>query len=161
MTTAPTARPTWTRSLRDVPAKWRKRSRIERRLLLEAFVLLGVARLLVLSVPFRWLAASLGERMRESAPEAASADLQLARLIGQAVRSAANNTPWESVCLPQAVAGHWMLRRRSIAATLYLGVTKETDKPEQLAAHAWLRCGDIILTGAAGHRQFTVVATFA
>lgn len=157
----PIARPTRLGWLLSVPAKWRKRSRIEQLLLLEAFALLGVARLLVLSVPFRWLAASLGERMRESQPEAAPADLHLARLIGQAVRSAAGNTPWQSVCLPQAVAGQWMLKRRDIAATLYLGVTKESSRAEQLAAHAWLRCGDLILTGAAGHRQFTVVATFS
>ena len=157
-TTTPT---NWLTYLRSVPAKWRRRNRTERLLLLEAFVLLGIARLLVLTIPFRWLAVSLGARMRESAPEAPPADLQYARLIGQAVRSAAGNTPWESVCLPQAVTGQWMLKRRRIAATLYLGVAKADAKPEQLAAHAWLRCGEAIITGASGHRQFTVVATFA
>lgn len=147
--------------IRSVPAKWRKRSGAERLLLLEAFALLGVARLLVLTMPFRWLAGSLGEHMAQSAPEATPDDLRCARLIGQAVRSAANNTPWQSVCLPQAVAGQWMLKRRGIAATLYLGVAKADARPEQLAAHAWLRCGETIITGSAGHRQFTVVATFS
>lgn len=151
----------WLKSFRDVPAKWRRRNRIERLLLLEAFILLGIARLLVLSIPFRWLAVSLGKHMRESAPQAEPADLQQARLIGQAIRSVANNTPWDSVCLPQAVAAQWMLKWRRIAATLYLGVAKADARPEQLAAHAWLRCGDVILTGAAGHRQFTAVATFS
>lgn len=152
---------TWFKSLHDVPAKWRRRNRTERLLLLEAAVLLGIARLLVLTIPFRWLAGSLGKRMNESGTLIAEADLQLARLIGQAIRSAANNTPWKSVCLPQAVAGQWMLKRRRIAATLYLGVAKNENKTEKLAAHAWLRCGDAILTGAKGHRQFTVVATFS
>lgn len=147
--------------LRTVPAKWIRRSNIERLLLLEAFVLLGVARLLVLVIPFRWLARSVGEHMRESALHVSPAELQLALMIGQAVCSAAGNTPWESVCLPQAVAGQWMLKRRNIAGTLYLGVAKADAKPEQLAAHAWLRCGDRILTGAAGHRQFTIVSTFS
>jgi hypothetical protein len=54
-----------------------------------------------------------------------------------------------------------MLKRRRIAATLYLGVAKKESDPEGLAAHAWLRCGDVILTGAAGHLHFTVVAAFA
>lgn len=148
-------------AMRAAPAKWRRRNRTERLLLLEAFVSLGVARLLVLLLPFRWLAASLGERMGESPPEATPADLRLALLIGQAVRSAANYTPWQSVCLPQAVAGQWMLKRRGIAATLYLGVTKAENRPEQLAAHSWLRCGTIILTGSVGHGEFTVVATFS
>lgn len=157
-TTMPT---NWITYIRTIPAKWRRRNRIEQLLLLEAFALLGVARLLVLTIPFRWLAVSLGKHMRESAPQAKPADLQQARLIGQAIRSAANNSPWESVCLPQAVTGQWMLKRRYIVATLYLGVVKDDNKPEKLAAHAWLRCGDLILTGAAGHRQFTVVSTFS
>lgn len=147
--------------LRTVPAKWRRRSRLEQRLLLEAFALLGMARLLVLAVPFRRLARTLGQHMQESPPDSSRAELDLAVLIGRAVQAAANNTPWQSVCLPQAVAGQWMLKRRGIAATLYLGVMKTDQKPEQLAAHAWLRCGDCILTGAAGHRQYTVVSTFS
>jgi len=150
----------WFKSLRAAPAKWRRRNRAERYLLLEAFALLGIARLLVLTVPFRWLAISLGKPTAESGNRSVPADLARARLIGQAVRSAANSTPWESVCLPQAVAAQWMLKRRRIAATLYLGVAKDEGKPEKLSAHAWLRCGDLILTGAAGHRQFTVVASF-
>ncbi len=151
----------WITYLRTMAAKWQKRTGIERLLLLEAFTLLGVARLLVLAIPFRWLAVSLGRHMRESAPEVSPAELRHARLIGQAVRSAANNTPWQSVCLPQAVAAQWMLKRRKISATLYLGVAKADAKPGQLAAHAWLRCGGTILTGGAGHRQFTVVAAFS
>lgn len=142
------------------PAKWRRRSRIEKLLLLEAFFLLGLARILVLTIPFRWLARTVGQHMQESSTEAATADLQLAGLIGQAVCSAAGNTPWESVCLPQAVAGQWMLKRRGIAGTLYLGVAKTEEKPDQLAAHAWLRCGNLFLTGGAGHKQYTVVSKF-
>jgi hypothetical protein len=153
--------PKWRQYIRAFPAKWRRRSRAERLLLLEAFALLGVARLLTLTIPFRWMAASLGKHMNESDNQSIPADLEQARLISQAVRSAANNTPWKSVCLPRAVAAQWMLKRRRIAATLYLGVTKDDKKPEKLAAHAWLRCGDVILTGAEGHRQFTVVSSFS
>ncbi len=151
----------WLKSLQDAPAKWRRRTRVERLLLLEAFVLLGFARLMVLAIPFRWLAGSLGKRMGESGTQVGESDLQHARMIGQAIRSAANNAPWVSVCLPQAVAAQWMLKHRHIPATLYLGVAKDEAKPEKLAAHAWLRCGDLILTGAPGHLQFTVVATFS
>ena len=130
-------------------------------LLLEAFLLLGVARLGVLILPFRWLAKSLGGHMQQTDAQLPSADLQLARMVGAAVQSAANYTPWESVCLPQAVAAKWMIKRRRIAGTLYLGVMKDETSPEKLAAHAWLRCGHIILTGAKGHRQYTVVSTFS
>lgn len=141
--------------------KWRRRSRVERLLLVEAFLLLGVAWLLVQTVPFRWLTATLGKTMHESATTLSATDLELAGLTGAAVRAAANHTPWPSVCLPQAVAAQWMLRRRRIAATLYLGVAKAPTATPGLAAHAWLRCGDQILTGAAGRQQYTVVTTFA
>jgi hypothetical protein len=151
----------WFKSLRDAPGKWRRRTRTERLLLLEAFVLLGIARLAVLTLPFRWLALSLGRHMNESDMQISASDLRLARMVAQAIRSAANNTPWESVCLTQAVAAQWMLKHRHIAGTLYLGVAKDETRPEKLSAHAYIRCGDIILTGAPGHRQFTVVATFS
>ena len=151
----------WRKSLRGAPAKWQRRNRTQRMLLLEAFLLLGMARLGVLFLPFRWLAKSLGTHMKETDTQLPPADLPLARMVGAAVRSAANHTPWGSVCLPQAVAAKWMLKRRNIPGTVYLGVIKDKTKPEKLAAHAWLRCGNIILTGAKGHRQYTVVSTFS
>ena len=151
----------WFNSFKGAPAKWRRRSRIERLLLLEAFMQLCFARLAVLILPFRWLAVSLGRRMKETGTQINPSDLRYARMVGQAVCSAARYTPWESVCLPQAVAAQWMLKRRNIPGTVYLGLAKVETKPEKLSAHAWLRCGHIILTGREGHRQFTVVATFS
>ncbi|MEN6313945.1 MAG: lasso peptide biosynthesis B2 protein [Clostridiaceae bacterium] len=151
----------WWKSLRDAPAKWRRRNRTERILLVEAFLLLGMARLGVMILPFRWLAKSLGHHMKQTDTQLPPADLPLAHMVGAAVRSAANYTPWKSVCLPQAVAAQWMLKRRNIPGTVYLGVMKDETKPEKLAAHAWLRCGHIILTGAKGHHQYTVVSTFS
>lgn len=141
--------------------KWRRRNRTERMLLVEAFLLLGVARLGVLILPFRLLAKSLGRHMAVDQAPVHSASLQLARMIGGAVRSASNYTPWGSVCLPQAVAAKWMLKRRHIPGTVYLGVMRDETKPEKLAAHAWIRCGQAILTGAKGHHQYTVVSTFS
>ena len=149
------------KSLSGMPAKWRRRNRTERMLLLEAFLFLGIARTGIFILPFRWLARSLGQHMREDQTSLPPDDLKLARMIGAAVRSATNYTPWGSVCLPQAVAVKWMLKRRRIPGTVYLGVMKDETKSEKLAAHAWIRCGHIILTGSQGHRQYTVVSTFS
>jgi hypothetical protein len=151
----------WLKTLKAIPPKWRCRSWKERAFLLEAFVLLGAARLAILIFPFRRLAVTLGRHMNESGLQANMASLHCASMVGQAVCSAANNTPWKSHCLAQAVAGQWMLKRRRIAGTLYLGVAKNEIKPEKINAHAWLRCGNIILTGQGGHQKFTVVATFS
>jgi hypothetical protein len=151
----------WFLTLSEVPVKWRRRTKKERVLLIEAFLLLGVARLAILVLPFKWLAFSLGKQRTESPRRISPEDAQKALMIGQAIRSAASHTPWESVCLPQAVVAQWMLKQHHISGTLYLGVAKEEAKPEKIAAHAWLRCGEAILTGAANHQQFVVVATFS
>jgi Transglutaminase-like superfamily len=142
-------------------SKWRRHTGKERFLLIEAFILLGVARFAILILPFKWLAFSLGKHMAESGRLISREDSEKAQMIGRAIISSANHTPWESVCLPQAVVAQWMLKGRHIAGTLYLGVAKGEAKTEKLAAHAWLRCGDAILTGAANHLQYTVVATFS
>jgi hypothetical protein len=112
-------------------------------------------------VPFRWLARSLGRPMTDPASAIRPADLRRALKIGWAVRCAAEHTPWKSVCLPQSMAGQWMLKRRGIAGTVFLGARCTEGRPGLLAAHAWLRCGGLVLTGARGHQAFTVMARFS
>ncbi len=69
------------------------------------------------------------------------------------------NMPWQSKCLDQAIAAHQMLRRRGVPSTLYLGVAKEGDSA--LSAHAWVRCGRLLVVGGEGRHRYTVVNTFA
>lgn len=145
---------------RELPCKWLKRSRSERTLLLEAVLLLAIARMAVIIIPFRRLAPSLGDQTISAGEVIRPGKLHIAQDAGQAVRSAASHTFWISNCLPQALAGYWMLKRRRIPATLFLGVAKEAGKAN-ISAHAWLRCGDMILTGAEGHEQFTVITAFS
>ena len=54
-----------------------------------------------------------------------------------------------------------LLRRRRIPSTLYLGVAKSAEPPQDLTAHAWVRCGEHPITGGDGQRRFTVLSTFA
>jgi hypothetical protein len=51
-----------------------------------------------------------------------------------------------------------MLQRRGITSTLYLGVDHGEEK--WLDAHAWLRCGEVIVTGGAGAERFRIISTF-
>ena len=128
-------------------------------LFLEAVLWLGLARLAVLLVPFRRLAPHLGTLSYET-PAINPALPHIARTvsIAQAIQRAARNLPWECQCLVQAIAGKAMLRRRGLPSTLYLGVAKDEDA--KLCAHAWLRCGNVILTGREGVNRFTVLSTF-
>lgn len=130
----------------------------ERRFFLEACIWLGLVRLAILLLPFRRITPLLGRHMRES-PHDDIADPMLLKTVSWAVQTAGNHLPWECKCLAQAMAAKAMLRCRGVASTLYLGVAKEEEC--RMQAHAWLRCGQMILTGHQGMDRFTVVAFFA
>ena len=133
--------------------------RQDQRLLIRAFCLAGFVRLVILIVPFRRLSPFLGSHMGESPREEDDARLAYAWRVGQTVETVSRYTPWKSKCLVQAVVAKILLRRLGIANTLYMGVAR--DEGEGLVAHAWLRCGETILTGGQGRERFTVVSTFA
>lgn len=131
----------------------------ERGLFLEAFVLLGLARLAVLTLPCRWITGWMGAAGAETPSSVEPALSDLAAAISREVQRASRYTPWRSQCLPQAMAAKRMLRRRGHASTLYLGVARQGRS--SLSAHAWLRCGTVILTGFAESRRHAPVAQFA
>ena len=105
-----------------------------RLLLLEAALLLGCARLVLLTLPFG--------RMRA---------------VGDAVTVAARTVPWNAVCLPQAMAAKAMLARRGQGSALHLGTKAEGGG---LAAHAWLVAGGEIVVGEAGIAGMAPLARF-
>lgn len=129
------------------------------RILLEALFWLGIARLIILSLPFRWVAPYLGQRMTESSLDDLPDNPHQLKQVAWAVNTMSRHTPWQSNCLVRAMAAKRMLQSRKIVSTLYLGVTR--SNPKVLEAHAWLRSGSIYLTGGQGHKHFTVVAMFA
>jgi hypothetical protein len=128
-------------------------------LLAEAGVLLGLARLAVLTLPFRWVMRACGVHMAESAREIDPAEQKQVERVVWAVDTARLFTPWDSNCLAQAIAGARMLRRRGIAATTYLGVT--AAGPQELGAHAWLRAGPNVILGDRQLDDYTAVSSFA
>lgn len=137
----------------------------DRWLLLQVFILLAVARLALRLLPFRRLARYLGPLQTETPPDASPDHLAQARRIALAVARVSPHTPWESNCFPQALAAKFWLRHHSIPSTLYLGVALNkagANAPDRakMEAHAWLRCGSMIVTGEAGHHLYTVVARF-
>jgi hypothetical protein len=125
---------------------------------MEAALVLVLTRLALLFVPFRKIASLLGDAHFESPRELTIAQAVWARRVGWAVGTMNRHTFEECTCLSQAITAQWMLRRRGVPSTLYLGLAKRDGN---LIAHAWVRGGNMILTGAPSHRQFTVVATLA
>jgi hypothetical protein len=119
----------------------------------EAIVLLGLARFIVLTVPFRWVAPWLAR-----APETGTCDEALLLQVSQAVTTAARNVPWKAVCLPQAMAAKAMLARRGCGSAFHIGAT--IDQNGKLSAHAWLGAGGKVVVGAAGMAGMSPLARF-
>ncbi len=120
-------------------------------LALEALVHLAIARLMVLLLPFRVLTRILVEDRQSCL----SGQTRLSVLhFRRALLAAARRAPWRCQCLEQSIAGKLMLGLRGIPATIYLGVEKHGDA---LRAHAWVRSGDLFVTGGDDSSRFDVV----
>jgi len=138
----------------------------EKGLFFEAFFWLMGARLVLLFLPFKKIAPHLGKHMEETPPDfpagspAAKLYDDVVPAVSLAIRRASGRTPWESACLVQALAAKMMLKCRRFPSTLYLGMAKDENKHTGLKAHAWVRCGDTIVSGNEGINQYTVVSTF-
>lgn len=127
-------------------------------LFLETLVLEGIARAVILIVPFNKIKKYIGIHKKETSFEIDNTSCQIAMRVGWAVNHVSKNTPWESKCLVQALTAQRMLKRRKVSSTIYLGVKKNGGKME---AHAWLRCGQVYVTGGINKNEFTEVARFA
>lgn len=132
-------------------------SRGRRLLLLEATICLGMARAMVLLLPFRRLAPALGRPNLETGADCDDRERDAVARIGWALRRLSPRLPWTCNCLAQAIAARWMLKRRGVGSTLYLGVRKDGSL---LAAHAWLRVGRLIVTGGEARAGFTTVSFY-
>lgn len=146
--------------IRRKAGAWRRRAFVEKAWFFAAYPLLGLARLALLSVPFRQIAPWLGQNLQTAAitPLATTRQIAQARHIGRAVQTAARYTPWESKCLAQAMVARALLGIKRLPYALYLGVRKEGETG--LAAHAWVCTGRLAVTGGHSFGQFTVVGTF-
>lgn len=145
-------------------SRLRRLDRRRRALLLEAVVWLGMARLLLLVVPFPRIARRLGrflppEEGRHQAfpvsPPPEQADL--AGAVGWAVSRAARHMPFQAVCLPQAMAAKVMLGRRGVPSVLSFGLTKTLKGVE---SHAWLAAAGVEVTGYPVRHDFTEIGCF-
>ena len=129
-------------------------------LLVRAVVALAIARIALAVMPFRVIVRALGLRILPASAGAHTTHEEEATRIGWAVRTAAAHTPWSNTCLVQALAAVLLLSSRGIRSSIALGVSKAGEGPADLIAHAWVRSGDVILTGETGHDRFVELVTF-
>lgn len=130
---------------------------------LEAAALLGLARLLVKHVPMRYWRPWL---ITAETPLATPRRLALAYTVARTVRSVARRRPLNAVCLPQAMAGQWMLRRRGVASRLWFGVRKaaatndSVAKVAELEYHAWLTVNGKCVLGGGETETYSAMPPF-
>ena len=133
----------------------------EKKLFLEAYMILGVMRTAILTVSLKRLTRSFDQKAnKEELPSLDEREIEVATAVGKAISRAASGTPWESACLVQSLSAQKMLQRRGIPGVFYLGVAKDEGSREKMKAHAWSQCGNIIITGDAGHEVYTVLSVF-
>lgn len=131
--------------------------------LVPAYVLLGLSRLAVLTVPFRHLAPHLGQHLGVASwvPLSDAAQQHRARRIGQVVRLAAAYAPWDANCLAQAITARVLLRLHGVPYALFFGVRFEGEGRRDLHAHAWVASGPVPVTGGSGFSDYAVTSVFA
>ncbi len=95
----------------------------------------------------------MGIRGEESKEKETEENYRYAYHVAYAVSRVCNRTAWESKCLVRALCAQRLLHKKGIESTLYLGCGKEEGK---LVAHAWLRCGEVYVTGGNGAEYATV-----
>ena len=130
-------------------------------LVMEALLALVLARMAMLLLPFRRIAAWLGSP-GAATREASDVEIGIADQVGWAVRKVARLVPWDGRCLAQALAATAMLRRRGLEGTVSFGASRDGARSQsEFSAHAWLQVGGTVVTGGPNHTQFKTLASFA
>ena len=105
--------------------------------------------------PFSELAPKIGTLGYETPLETTSRD---ARVIHELMEAMFRRIRWKDSCLIRALTAKRILNSMGERCTLYMGVSKKEG--QRMTAHAWLRCGKCIVTGADAMAGYTVTATF-
>ena len=74
-----------------------------------------------------------------------------------AIVAVSERVPWKAVCFQQGLAAHWMLRRRGVASILYYGAMP--GSAHGMAAHVWVRAGDVDVVGCEEASMYAVLLT--
>ncbi|VWX62128.1 lasso peptide biosynthesis B2 protein [Sphingorhabdus sp. 109] len=129
-----------------------------------AWVLLGLSRLVILTVTFKRFAHWLGlhDGLAPRTPLTTAEQAKRARAISSAIIVAAKFAPWKANCFPQAITARLILGLYDIPYALFFGVTRSKQEEDRgaIKAHAWVVSGRVNVTGGRSFGQFTSVGCF-
>lgn len=135
---------------------------LERKLaLLEASILILAAWSFTKLLPYAWWTRLLGPSSGDQQVVKPRAGTPDSEVVSWAVRTAARQFPWDVVCLPQAIAGRWMLVRRNVDSLLCIGVrTARTASRQGAEMHAWLAIEDWMSEEGGVGMDYRIIACF-
>ncbi len=123
-------------------------SRLERRLVVQAWLALTLVRILLWVLPYRRVEAWLIKPAAQVPGRATPAE------IARSITRASTLVP-AATCLVQALAGSWLIRRAGGIAELRFGVAKDHAG---FKAHAWLEGEGRILIGGRTAADYSMLA---
>ncbi|NVO10093.1 MAG: lasso peptide biosynthesis B2 protein [Bacteroidales bacterium] len=132
--------------------------RSERKLFILTFVKATFISLLLICIPRRIILKKIGILGVETALGITEENRIVVVKVAKSIRRTVKYSPWKISCFAKGITAKYLLKRKGINSTLYLGVAK--DGLDKLTAHAWLRCGSIVVTGKEEMHRFIVVAFF-
>ena len=135
----------------------------EKLALFEALLLLSYARILVTFVPLsKWRGDITGAQTSwEKDSKLFEQNLAVVRMVRRCVQRVSKNSPVAFICLPQALSARWMLARRGVETTLFIGTKLPTSDsasdgtPREF--HAWLKSGSYMVTGDCRESDYAVL----
>jgi hypothetical protein len=107
----------------------------EKLLFFEAVFFLYIAKLVIVIFPFRISIKTIKKINYEE-----KNNLNRLSSIKIAINRASKLSLWRNRCLPRSFAGRWMISKRKINSTIFIGVKHDEGK---FKAHAWLTSHDI------------------
>ncbi|MGR2737554.1 lasso peptide biosynthesis B2 protein [Billgrantia sp. Q4P2] len=118
-------------------------------LLLEGFLWLALAWVLVRGLPFRFWSHWLGHQMAGEVDMVdAGRDLRVQEIC-RSITAINARLGGRFTCLMLAMATQWMMHRRRISSCLVLGTLTEQDSERRLSfkAHAWVKDASGVILG--------------
>jgi len=112
-------------------------------------------------LPFQRLASRWGTPGQVANMVLDERQKRVAREVAWLIEAVGRRLPFETTCLMRTAAAQCLLARRGVATTVYLGVAPSLSDGRQVNAHAWLRCGDRIVTGQSEASKFRPIAWFS
>lgn len=140
---------------------FRRHPYFERAWFFPTWMLLGICRLCILFIPFRFLAPGLGSHAGTApwTPLLDSDKEARAFSIARVVMLASRYTPWVSNCFNEAMTARILLGLWDIPYCFFFGVRRRgTNSP--LEAHAWVIAGKVRVTGGVSFNRYQVVGCF-